>query len=660
MTAAPFKNKSPQAVWALPLAFCALTLFVTFLAFRASYDSVRQELQNYYDFRVREALARIDTRMQAYEAVLRGTAGLFEATGNVTRQEFQKYVTTLQLAEKFPGIQAVGFSLIVPPAAKQQHIAQIRSEGFPEYSIQPEGERALYTTILYIEPFSGRNLRAFGFDMYAEPIRHAAMQRALESNASALSAKVKLLQETSKQIQPGFLLYLPIYRHDKPHDSLAEKRENIIGWVYAPFRMYDFMYGLMGEQAGDLNIEIYDGKNISSESLMYDSDNKSDRYSSDSGHSESHRMQIFGHEWTIRIRPLESFKSRVDTSQPRIIAIIGILASVLLSTLIWSLVSSRERAIRTANSMNADLIAERYRLRGIIEGTHVGTWEWNVQTGETIFNQYWADIVGYALSELEPHSIETWNRLVHPDDAKLSAALLQKHFRGELEQYECEARMRHRNGHWVWVLDRGKVATWTPDGKPLMMFGTHQDVTQRKIAEQKIQYEAHHDALTGLPNRALLNDRLQQALLVAKREKKHLAVIFIDLDKFKPINDHFGHDTGDLLLQDVAQRIQDCLRESDTVARFGGDEFVVLLTAVEALQDALSVAEKIRDSLNQPFAIHGQKLQISSSSGVAISPEHGDEATRLVKHADIAMYYAKADGRDNVKTYQPSMHEISG
>ncbi len=129
------------------------------------------------------------------------------------------------------------------------------------------------------------------------------------------------------------------------------------------------------------------------------------------------------------------------------------------------------------------LRSDRQRFAAIIKGTHVGTWEWNVQTGETIFNERWAEIIGYTLEELAPVSIKTWNTLTHPEDLKVSDELLEKHFRGELDYYECELRMKHKDGNWVWLLDRGQVMTWTKDGKPLMMLGTHQDITERKAAE---------------------------------------------------------------------------------------------------------------------------------------------------------------------------------
>jgi len=197
------------------------------------------------------------------------------------------------------------------------------------------------------------------------------------------------------------------------------------------------------------------------------------------------------------------------------------------------------------------------------------------------------------------------------------------------------------------------------DGSIYALCGISTDITERKDIEEHMQHMAQYDALTHLPNRALFNDRLQQAIAAAQRNKAHLALMFIDLDKFKPVNDTYGHGVGDLLLKEVALRIQNCLRDSDTAARIGGDEFVILLPAIETGRDAGKVGEKIRHALNQPFELAGHTLKISSSIGVAVYPEHGSEEKLLVKSADIAMYHAKKNGRDNVKIYQPGMQEIS-
>lgn len=183
------------------------------------------------------------------------------------------------------------------------------------------------------------------------------------------------------------------------------------------------------------------------------------------------------------------------------------------------------------------------------------------------------------------------------------------------------------------------------------------DISKRKVAEERMHHLAHYDVLTDLPNRTLFRDRLQQAFATAKREKTRMALMFIDLDEFKPINDTHGHNVGDMLLKEVATRIQDCMRGTDTVARIGGDEFIVLLPAIEAEQDAMIVAEKIRQALNQPFELAGESLRISSSTGIAVYPEHGSEEKLLVKNADTAMYYAKENGRNNVQFYRPDMQE---
>jgi diguanylate cyclase (GGDEF)-like protein len=183
-----------------------------------------------------------------------------------------------------------------------------------------------------------------------------------------------------------------------------------------------------------------------------------------------------------------------------------------------------------------------------------------------------------------------------------------------------------------------------------------------KEMKQKYQHLAHHDMLTGLPNRSLFADRLQQMLAQAKRSTTHGALIYLDLDKFKPVNDTLGHNIGDLVLKAIAQRLQASVRESDTVARIGGDEFVVLLPVIETRQDASTVAEKIRLALEQPFEINGHIIKIGCSLGIAIYPEHGEDEISLMKNADTAMYLAKQNGRNNVQIFHDAMipYSVSG
>jgi len=174
-----------------------------------------------------------------------------------------------------------------------------------------------------------------------------------------------------------------------------------------------------------------------------------------------------------------------------------------------------------------------------------------------------------------------------------------------------------------------------------------QDISERKATEERVQHLAHHDLLTDLPNRALLGDRLAQAVAQVRRERATLALMFLDLDQFKPVNDTLGHDVGDLLLKEVALRLKACVpRETDTVARLGGDEFVILLAQIERAMDAVLVAGKVLAALRRPFLIGPHTLDISASIGIAVCPLHGEDVGQLLKNADTAMYYAKKAGRN--------------
>lgn len=291
--------------------------------------------------------------------------------------------------------------------------------------------------------------------------------------------------------------------------------------------------------------------------------------------------------------------------------------------------------------------ADRQRLGNILWGTGVGTWEWNVQTGEARFNERWAEMIGYSLAELAPVGIHTWQRFAHPDDLAASAERLAEHFSGAADTYECEARMHHRDGHWIWVLDRGRVVSRTADGRPEWMAGTHLDITARKTAELRLQHLAHHDPLTGLPTRSLLADRLHHAMAQAHRRDDLLAVAYVDLDGFKTINDSYGHEAGDLLLKTVASRMVGCVREGDTVARIGGDEFVVLLTDLAQRADAAPLVERLLAVCADPVELGLQVMQVSCSIGVVFFGR-GDQTgvDELLRQADQAMYRAKQRGRN--------------
>lgn len=217
-----------------------------------------------------------------------------------------------------------------------------------------------------------------------------------------------------------------------------------------------------------------------------------------------------------------------------------------------------------------------------------------------------------------------------------------------------QTRQRHKDGHLVDF----EVSANYSDLYGGRFYNFLRDISERKENEKRIYDLAHFDALTSLPNRTLFRDRVHQALNTAKREKSRLALMFLDLDKFKPINDTYGHDVGDQVLKTVAGRLRECVRESDTISRIGGDEFVILLPNIDEASDAMLVANKILHALALPFELDGLRLQLSTSIGIAIYPDHGSNEIILSKHADTAMYCSKDAGRNCVRLYEPNQFSI--
>ena len=245
-----------------------------------------------------------------------------------------------------------------------------------------------------------------------------------------------------------------------------------------------------------------------------------------------------------------------------------------------------------------------------------------------------------------------WLRIVHPDDRQRVAGLAYKLLSSKA--MTLEYRIVRPDGSVRWLEDKSRVIHG-PDGTPIRIDGIASDVSERKLHADRINHQANHDALTGLPNRNLLNDRLGQALAQAPRTDQQVAVLFLDLDGFKFINDSFGHSFGDALLRTVAARLEVIIRDSDTVARLGGDEFVILLPNLSQAADAAHVAAKVLASFKTPISQGGRELHLSASIGISVFPQDGDTCDLLLQHADVAMYRAKANGRNGIQSYSATM-----
>lgn len=347
----------------LPWLILVIGLIITFGSRQIALKENHQNVEDRFHFRANEMVRNLESRLQGYKEILLGAKGLFVSSNDVSRHEFKDYVNELDLQRNYPGIQGIGFSLFIKPQNLERHIQDIRAEGFKDYQVKPAGLRDIYTSIIFLEPFDCRNQRAFGYDMFSETVRRAAMQRAMDENEVVSSGKVTLVQETDHNRQSGFLMYLPIYEPEKPHTTLQQRRENIVGWVYAPFRMHDLMLGVMGPHFGEtssaIGYDIYDSDEVTPEKLMYDYRRQTNSL------SEQHqpifrtikRLNLNEHTWTIVIYSLPSLESRLNYKNADYIAFFGSLLSMLLACIVWLLLNGSDRANAKANEMTRELQA---------------------------------------------------------------------------------------------------------------------------------------------------------------------------------------------------------------------------------------------------------------------------------------------------------------
>ncbi len=324
----------------------AVTVLTSQLERSASAETARAR----FEFRNTEIMRAIHGRMAACEEVLRGGLGLFAASGEVSRAAWRSYVDALRIEQNFPGIQGIGYSLWVRPEDKDAYSDRIRAEGFPEFAIHPTGARDEYTSITYLEPFDQRNRQAFGYDMWSEPVRRAAMQQARDSGSAAISGRVTLAQEIDRDVQTGFLMYLPYY--GRPHEdgqgapvTVAGRRAALAGFVYSPVRMSDLMAGIVGDLS-DVRLEIYDGSELGPGSLMYDSAAADARVSPPppARFETALPLDIDGHVWTARLTSLPVFEAMVADQRPAIVLITGSLISILLASVVLAIGHGRVRA----------------------------------------------------------------------------------------------------------------------------------------------------------------------------------------------------------------------------------------------------------------------------------------------------------------------------
>lgn len=513
---------------------------LTFFTAHQRYISVQSAAVQQFITVSNQTTIKINERLSARALNLINGVALFAASNGVTRDEWRTYVSYLLAEGTLAGVQGMGYAKLIKPDDLQKEIRSVRAEGFPDFTIRPPGERDVYTSIIYLEPFDARNQRAFGFDMYSEPVRREAMERARDTGDPALSGKVQLMQENGKDIQHGVLIYVPVYKNGADKSTVEERRESLIGWIYSPFRMNNLMSDVLSQENdtgtstqsytadSKIGVRIYSGSSIDSDNLLFDS-LPEQSIDLNSPFTYRQKMSVYGQEWLI-LYSSPQMAAEVSYVPVILVGIIGVLATLLTLVVLIDL-QTRAKALR--------------------------------------------------------------------ESEKLMAAL--------------------------------------------------------QASEAEVRQLAFNDPLTGLANRRLLDDRINQTILHCQRQERFAGLIMFDLDKFKQLNDTYGHAVGDQVLIEVAKRVMNAVRATDTVSRIGGDEFAILLDELgdqeaEALNSARTIAETICHALALPHLISDKstsptpiEYRCTASLGVGIFKDQ-ESAARARNDADAALYAAKAAG----------------
>jgi PAS domain S-box len=358
-----------------PVSGWVILFFSLLLTLAAYWFTSRQVLartEEHFLFRSNEIVLAIRQRLMLYEQALQGGGGLFNASNQVSRLEWQRYVDSLHLKERLPGIQGIGFAQVLRPEELASHETAIRAEGFPDYQVKPEGERDLYSAIVYLEPFDWRNRRAFGYDMWSNEIRREAMAKARDTGEAVMSGVITLVQETNRNVQRGFAIYVPVYSGLEDPANLEERRNRLVGWVYAPFRAGDLVMGVLGAADAHISFSIHDSEVVNEDTLLLRAENAEGVAITEEAEGYFHTripLTVFQRTWTVSLHaPKKALRYSHDEKQPLYVLIAGIIVDVLLFYVIMSLHYINRHARRTQRQLQREFEVNQ---RSLAEKTHL-------------------------------------------------------------------------------------------------------------------------------------------------------------------------------------------------------------------------------------------------------------------------------------------------
>lgn len=433
-------------------------------------------------FRSNEIHHRISTRLDDYARILQGGAALFLASDLVTREEWRIFTYSQKLEKQLPGIQAISFARLIPRAELARHIQEVRNEGFPEYQVQPEGIRDFYAPVVYIEPFSGRNVRVFGYDTLSEPVRRDAMERARDTDSPALSGKILLVQETGVDVQAGAIMFVPVFQKGMPITTPEQRRAAIYGWVASPYRMKTLLQGILNieELERDLiHLAIFDGDSPTPQAQLFECHSPhANTLMSGKRFSRRSTLDFNGHRWTLSFTKSNGGLFAPEYTEVWITLIGCTIISILLFILINTLLNTRIQAQLIAKELTHDLENSLDRHRSILQTAMDGFWLTDTQGHILECNETYCRMSGYTEQEL-------LTLKVHDLEATENTSEASSHILEVIAQGETRFESRHRRKNGTIYDVEVSVQYRAEDGGRLVAF--IKDITERKRTEAELQ-----------------------------------------------------------------------------------------------------------------------------------------------------------------------------
>jgi PAS domain S-box-containing protein len=475
----------------LPYAALAVLLSCTILVWRIWNNTNEEREKLRYGEYTEQIVNAVTGRLNNYSMILQGGAGLFAASGEITREEWRAYYNYRKIEENYPGIHGVGFCEIIKPSELDHHIQKIRAEGFPEYTVRPGGIRDQYTAIIFMEPFKDRRTRVLGYDMFQDPVRRAAMEKAGDTGSVSISGKVRLIQEKDEDCQAGFLIYVPVYSMGMEVRGVEERRAALKGYVFGVFRMGDFMSGIFHEPLNKVLFRTYDGAEVSRKTLMYES------HSSDSDKdpkynpmfSSRKNIDLYGHQWTLTFETRQSFETVVDRYTSMGILAAGCLISILAFLFFRSEESTRARALLLAEEMTSALRKSEQKYRLLAENSRDVIWTADLEGRLTYISPSIKDMIGFAADEVMAMPMTEY--IVREDYESLMERLVQEMAKPVSERTFSETfqlRYKTKSGN---IVHAEFNASWLQNeqGHIIGIQGNTRDITERKQVMNELLLE---------------------------------------------------------------------------------------------------------------------------------------------------------------------------